>query len=305
MLLQQLHGCCFISSWHCLWWWRNGPVAAASQGAGCYSCSITVAELGVYTVARLGPLCKPQQICTQWQWQHLSRLLRWWRCSSDLHTMKTALDGCTNDRRVHTRMPCARTHTHTHAHRVHARTPCGGCAHRVRERTPCARTHTVCTHAHTHTRTPCARAHAMWWLRLNSDLCTTATALVVALKQRPVHHGDLSGSMHAPTPCAHKHAAVCAHASRTPWARTQCARTPSECMHGVAFWVHARTHAVCTHASSARKQWERMHVIHGVRTHACCVHARTPCSRTHACHVQTRLLSHDAEPAVHHGDGAG
>ncbi len=29
----------------------------------------------------------------------------------------------------------------------------------------------------------------------------------------------------------------------------------------------------------------------------------TPCSRTHACHVQTRSLSHDAEPAVHHGDG--
>jgi hypothetical protein len=92
----------------------GGTARFRPQGAGCDGCSITVAgstaRKSGFTGARLGPLCKPQRSCTQWQWQHLSRLRRWWRCSSDLHTMETALDGCTNARRVHTRTPWARTH---------------------------------------------------------------------------------------------------------------------------------------------------------------------------------------------------
>jgi hypothetical protein len=126
----------------------------------------------------------------------------------------------------------------------------------------------VCTHAH--------RVHASTHARTHT-VCTQARHVVVALKQRPVHHGDRSGWMHAPTPCAHKHTAVCAHAIRTQWARTQCARTPSERMHGVAFRVHARTQAVYTHV---RTPCARTQAAHASSGNACMPY--TVCVRTHA-----------------------
>jgi hypothetical protein len=129
---------------------------------------------------------------------------------------------------------------------------------------------------------PCARTHAV---------CTCARHVVVALMQRPVHHGDGAGWMHAPTSCAHKHTAECAHASCTPWARMPCARMPCErtpCARTRARRVNACTaeHSVCTHVFPPC-----------ARTHACTraygVHARTHAMRTHARDVHARTSCAD------------
>jgi hypothetical protein len=106
----------------------------------------------------------------------------------------------------------------THACRVHARAVCAN-ASRVHARTPCAFTHVV---------------------------CTRARHVVVALKQRPMHHGDRARWMHGHAVCTQ---AVCTHA-----------RTPCERTHGVTL----RVHAMCTHV---RTPCERMYAL--------CTHART------------------------------
>ena len=68
-LRRPNHGCGSSSCRECLRRWRQGPIAVARcwmrrlQHHGGRSHS---AEVGVYTGARLGPLCKPQRSCTQW-----------------------------------------------------------------------------------------------------------------------------------------------------------------------------------------------------------------------------------------------
>jgi hypothetical protein len=164
---------------------------------------------------------------------------------------------CANARRVHARMPRARTHARTHARSVHARTQC---ARAHRRRTPCgcaevetcaprrrrwmdARTHAVCTQAH-----GCVRARTMH---------ATGT------HARRVHGRRVNGRrVHAR---AH---AVCTHARR---------RIPRERTHGGALRVRARMHAMCTHARTHARG------VHA-RTHA---HARTPCTNARHVHART------------------